>query len=508
MKRAFKYGAGLLLVFGLAFATVFFGVDLLEKYGIVLGNRNLHYDYVLKNGTIVDGAGNPRFQADIGIKKGRVAFIGLIQPPPGVKVIEATSLLILPGFIDLYSRLDGTVDSPQTFDNLLKQGITTVLSGQGSLNLGLAPKTGLPVNYAVLAGQQGLFSLFESEADEALNDVDLEFGQLPPPVKPLSKPPVDQLLPELEQSLDQGAFGLAIDLNSELGRQLTVEDTKALAAALGERGAILSLTLPTGFSQSEDFLAQVVTLRKDTGARILLSPGVNYTGASEEQTAAMAAGLQQVCQSAGNIYLCLYPSDRLPNGLRQNLQRAIARYPADRIEIVTVGGHNPPTLVGKTLAEIARERGLSEMGAAKELLASGLVQVTLRLPNQEQLGRLATAPFAFLTVDPGLGEDSQFSAGAIKEFLAGCVVGRKLISWEEVALKLAARPCALLGIDDRGMVKTGNWADLVVIDPRLLSGQDEGSQSGIRYVFVNGSLVLSPDKMPPEGQGQGQLLRS
>ncbi|MTV48146.1 amidohydrolase family protein [Heliobacillus mobilis] len=519
VKRLIEIIGALLFLFIATFVGLYFGNHYLEKKGIELVDRPLHYDYVLKNGTIVDGTGKGRYKADIGIKKGKVTFIGIIQPPEDVKVIDASGLLILPGFVNLYSRLDGTADGSTAFDGLVKQGYTTTLSGYGALaqedvtkHLEQAARSGLPINYAVLAGHQGLFNLLKDQQEKSEKMVEepaLEYGQVPPPLTTSGqpKPNVDDLLQELSTSLEQGAFGLTIDFDDQLGRQLTFEEMTKLAKALQEKGAVLALTLPPASANPDVLLQRVISLHKETKVRTLLSPWGYFGNASDDRLTAMEQDLRGAYLSTKEIYTCLYPSTRQSAGVKQTLQRAMAHYPAEQIEILEVGGENPKTLVGKTLAEIAQERSLTPDGAAKELTSAGLVQVTIRSSNQERIQRLASDPFVALTVDSGQGSGSEYSTDAVKDFLGRYVQDQNLFSWEEAAMKLSARPCAILGIEDRGSIKTGNWADLVVIDPVLLSPRSQVKKSGIRHVFVNGAMVFSQGKMPSEGQGKGQLLR-
>ncbi|MZP31021.1 amidohydrolase family protein [Heliobacterium undosum] len=519
MNRVLAILGGLIALFAATFAGIYFGMDYLEKQGIELVDRPLHYDYVLKNGTIVDGTGKKGYQADIGIKKGKIAFIGIIQPPAKVEVIDASGLLILPGFVDLHSRLDGTLDGPDAFDGLIKQGITTVLSGYGeiaqddvTLHLQQAAKSGLPVNYALLAGHQGLFKLLKPEenADAVMaEEPPLEFGQIPPPPPPVTekpKPAVEDLVLELQTSLEQGAYGLSIDFDDELGRQLTIDEIRLLAKALEERGAILSLTLPATSADPAVLLKRVIDLHRETKVRILMAPWGYLGNAPDARIADMEQDLQAGYLSSRNIYTTLYPSNRQPAGVRQTLQRAVALYPPEMIEIAEAGGQNPPTVVGKTLQEIAQERGIAPAEAARQMSSAGLVRIILRTTTLERIDRLAGAPFVALTVDSGMGSATQYSPDALKEFLGRTVRDQNKIPWEEAALKLSGRPSALLGVEDRGTVEKGKWADLVLIDPKLLPPSTE-KKSGIRYVFVNGAMAFSKGKILQEGQGKGQLLR-
>ncbi|WP_041314044.1 amidohydrolase family protein [Heliomicrobium modesticaldum] len=519
MNRVLAIVGGLIALFAAVFAGIYFGLGYLEKEGIELVDRPLHYDYVLKNGTIVDGTGKKSYQADIGIKKGKIAFIGIIQPPAKVKVIDASGLLILPGFVDLHSRLDGTLDGPDAFDGLIKQGITTILSGYGeiaqddvTLHLKQASKSGLPVNYALLAGHQGLFKLLKAEENTdavMAEEPPLEFGQIPPPPPPVTekpKPAVEDLVLELQTSLEQGAFGLSIDFDDELGRQLTFDEIRQLAKALEERGAILSLTLPATSADPAVLLKRVIDLHRETKVRILMAPWGYLGNAPDARIADMEQDLQAGYLSSRNIYTTLYPSNRQPAGVRQTLQRAVALYPPEMIEIAEAGGQNSPTVVGKTLQEIAQERGIAPAEAARQMSSAGLVRIILRTTTLERIDRLAGAPFVALTVDSGMGSAAQYSPDALKEFLGRTVRDQNKISWEEAALKLSGRPSALLGIEDRGTVEKGKWADLVLIDPKLLPPSTE-KKNGIRYVFVNGALAFSKGKILQEGQGKGQLLR-
>ncbi|MBM7867597.1 amidohydrolase family protein [Heliobacterium gestii] len=518
MNRLLAILGGLLALFAATFAGIYFGMNYLEKHGIELVKKPLAYDYVLKNGTIVDGTGKKGYQADIGIKKGKIAFIGIIQPPAKVKVIDASGLLILPGFVDLHSRLDGTMDGPDAFDNLIKQGVTTVLSGYGdiaqddvTLHLQQAAKAGLPVNYALLAGHQGLFKLLkpEEKSDAVVaEETPLEFGQIPPPpaVKEKPKPAVEDLIQELQTSLDQGAYGLSIDFDDELGRQLTFDEIRRLAKALEERGAILALNLPATSSDPAVLLKRVIDLHRETKARVLMAPWGYFGNATDARVADMEQDLQAGYLSSRNIYTTLYPSNRQPAGVRQTLQRAVTLYPPEMIEIAEAGGQNPPNLVGKTLQEIAQERGAAPGVVAREMASAGLVRIVLRTTTLERIDRLAGSPFVSLTVDSGMGSATQYSPDALKEFLGRSVRDQNKIPWEEAALKLSGRPSALLGLEDRGTVEKGKWADLVLIDPKLLPPSTE-KKSGIRHVFVNGALAFSKGKMLQEGQGKGQLLR-
>src|SRR5579863_919734 len=88
-----------------------------------------HYDIILRNGKIIDGAGNPWFYGDVGIKKDKIVRIGDLSKDKADKIIDATGLIIAPGFIDVHTHIEGDEKKTPTADNFIYDGVTTVITG-------------------------------------------------------------------------------------------------------------------------------------------------------------------------------------------------------------------------------------------------------------------------------------------------------------------------------------------------------------------------------------------
>ncbi|QGG47587.1 amidohydrolase family protein [Heliorestis convoluta] len=537
MKRLLILTTALLILFALSFAAIYGGVALLDEYGIELGERAFDYDYVLKNGTIIDGTGGEIYQGDIALRKGKIRFIGIIEPPAHVQVIDATDLYILPGFVDLYSPADLDRAQGQDFEKLVQQGVTSVLAGFGELSsdhgisvLQRQGKNPWPVNRALVTGYKGLAEFLEpydlfydlDYGDALMEEHDFLYNsyQLAQNHGLVNY----ELQREVQKAMAAGAMGLYIDFDQAPGRKLTYDDVRILATILKEQDKVLILSMPLDPQDPVALLQRLIRLQEETEVTILLTPW-DYLATAEESLVAVLTEILQEAQESQFIRMVFYPSATQGEGLRQPLQRAFARYPASMIEIVAVDGQNESNLIGKTLAEVAMERSSDVATTAQTLMARGSVQVVVRFFQPERYDRFIMSPYTFLTTHWDLS--GRTDENPIFDYLHR-QVGQGLVSWEEAAKKLSLEPASFLGLTDRGTIEVDQWADLTVIDPRLLSSyrnlphqvqrddildmtdsteatnlpSEDANQYPLRYLFVNGVLLYSEGQQVEQYPGR------
>ncbi|KAB2952728.1 hypothetical protein F9B85_08750 [Heliorestis acidaminivorans] len=495
MKRLIILTSALLLIFALSFASIYGGVALLEEYGIDLGERSFNYDYVIKNGTIIDGTGGEIYQGDLAIRRGKITFIGIIEPPASVPVIDATDLFILPGFIDLYSPLDLDRAQKSNLTGLLSQGVTTMVVGYGDLSEDHAvslmerqSQKRWPLNSAFLAGHEGLsgyltpldllydFDYFDALSETTTYSFNSAFGQEQSSIN------LAELEREVKRSLQAGAMGLFIDFDQGPGKQLTYDEVKVLATALKEQEKVLVLTMPSDPIDPVALLNRILKLQEETKVSILLTPW-DYLATAEEGMVQILAEMLEEAQKSQYLRMAFYPSTTQREGLRQPLQRAYARYAAESIEIVAVDGQNDYSLIGKTLAEVATESNSSVTATAQSLMSRGSVQVALRLYQRERYEQFISSPHTFLTAHWDLaGSESKTIMNYLESQFTRNPDELILI---DIAKKLAGDPATFLGLEGRGTIAVENWADLVLINPRAFYEEGEA----VPYLFVNGTLV-------------------
>jgi dihydroorotase/N-acyl-D-amino-acid deacylase len=519
------------------------------------------YDLVLSGGRVIDGTGAPWVRADVGVRKDRIAAIGDLSGAQAKLRVDAQGLAVAPGFIDLLGQSELSILIDPRAESKIRQGITTELTGEG---ISPAPMNDAWVHekedwlrkYRLKIDWTDLRGYFKRlrRARPAINvgvmvgaaqvrGVVLGFGDVQPDAEQLAR--MQQLV---EEAMEQGALGLSSGLIYQPGSFAKTPELIALAQAAAKHGGFYATHLRSEGSRIFDALDEAFAIGRAAAIPVEiwhLKVGRSHWGHMAE----VAARIERARKSGIDVTADAYPYVASANGLHASLPDwvnaggvddmvARLRDPAlrDRIAketardldadaILLVSSVDPglKKYMGRRLAEVAREMDLSPELALMQLVAQdrGKVGVARFTMKEEDVQTALQRPWVAVDTDYGAravdgpfgGEGAHPRAfGTMARILGHYVRDVKLFTLEEAVRKITSLPARRMGVWDRGVLRPGAYADVVVFDPDHVEDtatfeQPQQYPRGIDTVVVNGRVVLSRGKRTAERPGR-PLLRS
>ena len=497
------------------------------------------YDLILKNGRVVDGAGNPWFRADVAIVGDTIAAVGRPLRGSAARVIDVGEQIVAPGFIDLHTHARRGIFDLPTADNYVFQGVTTLMEGNDGSSPVPIGKFLEDVARLRPACNMGTFIGHGSVREEVLGRVDHR----------ASPAELARMAEMVRRGMAEGAFGLSSGLFYLPGTFASTEEVVSLARVAGEAGGIY-------ITHMRDEAAGVMESVRETiaiGVRAGIPAQITHhkvIGPAQKGKSRETLGLVAEARARGvDVTLDAYPymagrtglDSLLPVWAREGGRDAmLARFadPAQRSKILAgvienleqdrgAGdpanvqiSHSPrePELAGKTLAEITRARGRGagfEAAAVTvlEILEKSFVRAIFHSMAPEDVARIVVHPLTMIASDgevvPVDTAQHPRSYGTFARVLGEYVRERKLLTLEEAVRKMTSFPAARLNLPDRGLVTPGMKADLVVFDLERVADRSTYEKphqhaAGFSHVLVNGQLVLSEGKIT--GARPGRVL--
>lgn len=535
--------------------------------------RGGHFDLLLRGGRVMDGSGNPWFRADVAIRDGRIAAVGLLPGATADRVLDVDGLIVAPGFIDLHSHADDNTRAPSIRDpdprrkaapNVVAQGITTVVVNQD----GRSPWPIRGQREAIERGGVGpnvLLMVGHGEVRRQVMGQDVQ--------RPATPQEVERMRALVRQALEEGAVGMSAGLEYAPGRWATTDEVVALVEELLPwDGVFISHERSEGpdpmwywpSRESEppptllDAVEETIEIGRRTGARVVAShikaKGAHFWGASHVAIQlierARAEGVRiwadqyPYATSGSDGNTVLIPGWALARQGDETPADALRRTLADRVEAgnlrrdiaheirrrggpdrVVVFDHPDPALVGKSLKEIAAERGTNEVEMAILLQLegdprrAGGARIRGFSLSEADVEAYAARPWVATATDGGIAlpTDGPVHArfyGTFPRKIRHYALDRGALSVEDAIRSSTWLPAQILGLKDRGLVLEGFVADLVVFDlERIRDTADffdpHRYPEGIEHVLVNGHFVVEdgeltwalPGKVIPSRRG-------
>jgi N-acyl-D-aspartate/D-glutamate deacylase len=528
------------------------------------------YNVVLKGGTIVDGENTPPFKADLAIEGDRIAAIAPVITDRAKNEINCENLVVAPGFIDFHSHSDLVIPDYPATENFIRQGVTTEVVGQCGFSPAPVPVVCEKEFYEAasalrVSSQPFPFRTFAQYLDY-LDSLDLSInvaalvghGPIRGTVmgfssRPPSSDELKQMEDEVELAFNAGAWGLSTGLTYPPGCFAQAPELTALARVVAKRGRLYFSHIRGEGDTLLESLEEFITIGESAGSSIQLSH-FKSSGArnwSKQQTAvamidaARERGVDIMADvmstaASGTTLSSLLPDWMKAGGPAQMMERlndatlraAVKKNILEGMEgwsnvfmavgfdkFFIFGAPSFQDQQGQSIAEMASKRGIDSIDMLLDILATDgaaifTVFLTMLESNVEEAMKL---PYAMVGSDgwahancPGCTRlPHPRSFGTYPKVLGTFVRDRRIFPLEEAVHKMTAMPADRLGILDRGRLKAGLKADVVVFDP--LTVRDTTSLTspanfpdGIPYVFVNGEESLSNGQFRP---GAGKVLR-
>jgi N-acyl-D-amino-acid deacylase len=486
------------------------------------------YDLLVRNGRVLDGSGNPWIQRDVAVQAGRIAAVGRLAGISATRIIDATGRIVAPGFIDVHSHAaEGlTRAALRQGQPLLSQGVTTIVAnpdGGGSIDLAAQRAEleagGVGPNVALLIGHGRIRGSVVGSANRAPTAEELE-----------------RMRELVRRAMTEGAFGLSSGLFYTPGSYATTEEVIELARVAAESGGLYTSHIRDEGNYNIGVVAavqEVIRIAEEAGTIGIVSHAKALGPDNWGLAHAITHRIESARDRGVQVFADQYPYEAsstslraalLPGGVRAPTAEQLAspdaitpdeRKTLEQAERVATenlrrrGGpaailiaHYRPdrSLEGKSLQQIAEARQQSPVKTALELIAAQSPSIVSFNMSEDDIAQLMRQPYTMTSSDGGLvamgeGKPHPRNYGAFARKLSRYVRERGTISLEHAVRSMTSLPAAVFGMTDRGVIRDGAAADIVIFDPAKIVERSTYTDphqlaGGMEYVLVNGQLVI------------------
>ena len=514
------------------------------------------FDLIIEHGHVIDGTGAPWYAADVGIRAGRIAAIGRLDQAAAKRRIDAAGRVVAPGFIDMLGQSELTLLVDPKVPSKVFQGITTEITGEGEsaapVNEAIArdsakayehygikrdwtdfagyfarlERQGIGINLASYVGATTVREMVVGYADRAATPAELV-----------------QMQALVGEAMRQGAVGVSSALEYAPAPYASTEELIALASTAAQYGGIYATHMRSEQEAIMTAIEETIRIGRDAHVPVeiwhLKAGGVKNFGLMPEIIARIERARASGVDIAADTYA--YPAwfnelsafippwahdggkakliERLKDpGARARIKKELATPATDwdnewqsvhgpeAVLIATVANPKLLDLQGKTLADIAKARGQDAMDTLFDILVEDDAQtfVAVFAMSEPDIELAAVQPWVSFCNDSSgtspegpLGKEFPHprAYGTFPRVLRKYVREEQRMRLEEAIRKFTSLPASRLRLADRGVIKAGMWADIVVFDPETITDRATFSAPnqlsvGMQWVLVNGVPVV------------------
>ncbi len=487
------------------------------------------YDLLIVNGRVVDGTGNPWFRADVAIRDGRIARIGRVAPGEARAVVDARNAVVAPGFIDVHTHVEGVYRQPDAV-NFVRMGVTTLVTGNCGSSatevgefLGRIRETPLAVNLATLI------------AHGSVRQKVLQLDNRAPTADEQRR--MEEIV---ERGMREGAVGFSTGLIYVPGTYAKTDEVVALAKAAARHGGVYATHMRSEGEQVREAIAEAIHIGESAKMPVEIShfkiSNKRLWGRSPDTInlvrAARARGLSvtvdQYAYTASSTSLdSRLPSWLLEGGREEGKKRladpaargrvvkemkdALKRSAQKDYSFAYVASHAAkPEYNGKNILEITKlARGkkdtASQIDQILEMYAAGGAGMIYHSMDERDVQTIMREPFTMIASDagvrrPGEGVPHPRGTGNNARVLGRYVRELKVVTLEDAVRKMTSLPAQTFSLRDRGLLREGMAADIVVFDPETVADRATFEQPhqypvGFQLVVVNGLVVFDGERV-------------
>ncbi len=517
------------------------------------------YDLLIRGGRVIDGTGAAWFYADVGVRDGRIAAIGNLHDHAAREVVDASGKVVTPGFIDMHTHSDFSLLKDGRGLSKIRQGVTTEVIGEGSSVAPRKADAddgdyGIKPDWTTL---RGYFQRLDSSGTSGNVMSYISAGQLRRYVmgegaqrKPTPQE-MEQMKQLLAQGMEDGAAGLVMALETPGQDQFPpegkpsdavpgTEELIELAKVAAQYGGIYGTHMRDQGAHIVDGIREAATIGEQAGIPVeifhLKAAGRPNFGKMGQALATIAEARARGIDIAADMYPYIAASHGLSTEvprwaheggrarllqrladpqLRPRIKREVTQYMNMKYYNETTGAKgfdavivasvekNPEKYVGKTIGQIARQQGKAPDDMVLDLLIEegGDVGIVMFYMSEQDVRLAMQHPFVSFDSD-GTAASPDFGGqphprwyGTFARVLGHYVREERVIGLEEAVRKMTSLPAQRMGLLDRGIIRQGMGADLVVFDPdhvidRATFDQPHQFADGISHVIVNGVVVI------------------
>lgn len=494
------------------------------------------YDLVITNGRIVDGTGNPWFRGSIAIKDGRILKIGRIEPSSSVQTINAGDKIVAPGFIDVHGHTEAIYKNPRA-ENFVRMGVTSVITGNCGNSVVFTGKflnrvreEPLAINIGTLIAHGAVRKKVIGLDDRVpTKDEQAEMNRL------------------VENAMKNGAVGLSTGLIYVPGTFAKTGEVIELAKIAAKYNGVYASHIRDEGINIVEAIKEAINIGKEAKLPVEIShfkiASKGMWGKSDTTIGLVKEARRNGQQITVDQYAYIAGSTsldaRLPKwaiaGGREagtkrindpdtrkrivkDLKKYLKRMKFKDFGFAYVANYKPdPTFNGMNIPAIAKKvRGSRKLNAQIEqifeMYKTGRVQMVYRMMSEEDVQNIMRQPFTMIAADSGVrrmgvGVPHPRGYGNNARVLGRYVRELKIITLEDAIRKMTSLPAQTFGLSDRGLLKEGFAADIVIFDEKTVGDRATFEKphqfaQGFQTVIVNGKIVFDGKEMTENMPGQ------
>lgn len=471
---------------------------------------------VILGATLIDGSGRaPIKDSVVVIENDRIVAVGRrgkVRIPQEARVIDARGLVVAPGFIDAHNHSERGLQSDPSGASQLSQGITTIVVGQdgGSPfpvgefldNLDQKP---IALNVLTFVGHATVRSRVMGE----------DTNRRATPVE------IEKMKELVEQAMREGAIGLSTGLEYETGKPASTEEIITLARVASAYGGIYISHVRDEADQSFEALAEAIRIGKEARIPVQISH-IKLGTVGVWGRAGEVVGLINKARASGqDVTADCYPYNAWSSTIKVLIPSGRHDDPVDVTRgLADVGGPANITIVScrthpdyefKTMEEISKREGITAVELYMKIVRDGGAGVVCHSMKEDDIRTFYQQPWVMVSSDGGIGSRHPRGAGSYPRVLGRYVRELSWLTLPEAIRKMTSFPARRFKLNDRGLIRRGYKADVVLFDPdkiidRSTFSEPELMANGVKRVFVNGVEVWGNGRAT--GDLPGKALRS
>lgn len=474
---------------------------------------------LLRNATLVDGTGAPARQGDLLLAGRRIVAVdevprALLERQGPLEEIDCRGLVAAPGFIDVHTHDDAAAIQKADMLPKLSQGVTTVIAG--NCGISLAPVvTGAPIApLSLLGAQQFRYPTMAAYA-EAVNaarpgvnvaalqgHTALRIRHVRDLERPANASERAAMAMAMQEAMDAGALGLSSGVFYREAYAADAEELVAVAGVAARNGGVYATHIRDELAGILPALHEAAQTAKQAGLPLVLSHHKCAGPANWGRTRETLPLVDELARGQ-ELALDVYPYTAGSTVLREDLVDGI-------IDVLVTGSQPHPEMVGRYVADIAREWDVSQQEAARRLMPGGACYFQMR---EDDVERVIRHPLSMIGSD-GLPHDERPHPrlwGAFPRVLALYWREKGVLRLEEAIHKMTGLSAARFRLGQRGELKPGHAADIVLLDPQRVRDvatfeRPVQASEGIVKVWVNGALSYTAEGGATEARA-GRFVR-
>ncbi len=519
------------------------------------------FDLIIRNGSVIDGINNKEYKADLGIIGEHIRKIGNLQGVKGKNVIDATDRIISPGFIDIHTHTDYELLVNPKAESKIRQGVTTELTGNcgGSAFPLRRPlpeeeklseeRLGITIDWTDLEGYQAALSKKGMAVNHGtlLGQGTLRGYVLGDDQRETTEEEMDRMKRLVAEAMGQGAFGISTGLEYTPSGFADTAEIIELCKVAAKYGGLYATHIRSEDEAVIEAVAEAIYIAETAELPLEIAhfKAVGKTNwwklpkmidlverAAERGLDITADRYPYIAFSTG--LTILFPQWALDGGLEQLIDRLkdkkirqsmkadtlkkVKGYGWDKIVISNVHKEHNRELIGKNIREAAAAKNVDPYEFVCDLIINegwnvshvgfGMSEEDTEMVLRHPLVMLGSDGSSLAPYGPlSEGKPHPRNYGTFPRFLGYYVRERKILSLSEAIKKATSTPAAKLGLQDRGSLKEGNFADIVIFDPVTIADKatfidPHQYPVGIDYVIVNGKIVIDHDNHTGELPGK------